>query len=210
MLYVLLFIFLAVVLWFVLKKKKEIETDETKEKMSYLPENATIKDVKAGGVISISGFTEDFQDLDFIVKTVNRYERGSSKWYELVGNAEGKKLFLEWEEDDGELFITATSTDKGFPLSDIGLSEDELIRMDEEASDENFVEYKDEKYFYDGSGEVLFYENNIGAGEGYYSWDFINEEETKVLSVERWEDEPFEVFTGKVIDADHVDIYKVK
>lgn len=209
--YVIVFIILGVILVFVLKKKKQLEAGEKDaERQAFLPENATIEHVKVGGVISISGFMADYQDLDFLVEQKHRYEKAGFSWYELAGSHGTKKLFIEWEKDDGEFFIIATSASKGFRLSKLGIEQDDLVRMDDEQSRDNFIEFEGEKYYFDESGEIFYYENESGSGEGFYCWDFINEDETKVISIEQWEGEPFEVFTGTVISHDDIQIFKVK
>ncbi|MFC1850689.1 DUF4178 domain-containing protein [candidate division CSSED10-310 bacterium] len=208
--YIILFIILAIVLVVIIKKMKKIDKVEQEEKEALLPEHATIKNVGVGGVLTISGFSDDFQDLDFVVEKVNRYERGSSKWYELTGTHQDKKLFIEWEYDDGEFFITATSSKKGFRLSKLGLKEEDLVKFDEDQSQENSFERDGEKFYFEQSGEVVFYEDNRGPGEGFYAWNFKNEDETRVLTVEKWEGDPFEVFEGKVIDHSSIEIFKVK
>ena len=72
--WIFIFAVLAVLLFVIVKKIKSIDKiEDQKKKDSYLPEKATIKHMKVGGVLSISGFTDEYQDLDFVVEKINKY-----------------------------------------------------------------------------------------------------------------------------------------
>ena len=80
--------------------------------------------------------------------------------------------------------------------------------MDEENSIDNFIDVEDERYFYRASSEAIYFKDNGGQGDGFYLWDFISEDERRVLSVTKWEGLPFESFFSEVISPDNVTLYK--
>lgn len=128
-------------------------------------------------------------------------------WYELFGVDGDNRVWIEWSEGDG-LFVTATDNRQPVGLSSIGLSEEELIRLDEENSIDNYITVGDRRYRYRTSSEALYFKDNRGEGEGFYVWDFMAEDGLRVLSASKWEGMPFEVFFSEVISPDSVTLYK--
>jgi hypothetical protein len=169
--------------------------------------DVTIKDAMVNDIVSISGFGDEYDDVDFVIQKRNRYESNGYEWYELLGVYKGRQVWLDWEEDD-LLQITATSPDQQMRLSMLNLSEDDLARMDEEESRDNFVQWDGKRFYYRESCEAFFYKDCTGPGEGFYLWDFQEEDGERFLSIEKWEGEPFAVFTGKAIKPYNVKVYK--
>jgi hypothetical protein len=169
--------------------------------------NLTIKDAMVGDIVSLSGFGADYDDVDFVIEKRNRYAQGRYEWYELLGVYMGKQVWIEWEEDD-ELYVTATSPDREIRLSVLNITEEDLARMDAEESSDNFVEYEGRKFYFDESAETFFYKDCSGQGEGFYLWDFESEDGEEIISVEKWEGEPFSVFSGKIIKPYNIKVYK--
>ena len=92
-------------------------------------------------------------------------------------------------------------------LSGIGLTEDELGRMDQEQSIDSYIDYEDERYFYSNSYEVFRFENGGDEGEGFYLWEFFSKERQKTISVVKWEGMPFEVYASEALSPDLVSVY---
>lgn len=169
--------------------------------------NMTIKDAHVGDIVTISGFGDDFDDVDFVIEKRNRYESGGFEWFELLGVYRGRQIWIDWEEDDA-LEITATSPDRELRLSALNITEEDLARMDEEESRDNFIEYEGQKFYYEESCEAGYFKDCAGSGEGFYMWDFAAEDGESFLAIEKWEGEPFSVFTGKVIKPYNVRVFK--
>ena len=93
-------------------------------------------------------------------------------------------------------------------LSGIGLTEDELVRMDQEQSIDRYIDHEDERYFYGNSHEVFRFENSGDEGEGFYLWEFFTRERQKTISVVKWEGMPFEVYTSEALSPDLVSVYR--
>lgn len=170
--------------------------------------NLTIKDARRGDSISVRGAGEDFADLDFTVDRRNRYESGGESWYELSGLYRNRRIYLEYEiNDEDELAITGLFTDKRYTLPEVGLTEDELVRMDEERRAHSF-EFDGQKWYYDSSYEAGYFKDDAGGGEGFYAWDFNADDRKRVLTAEKWEGEPFEVMISVVVPPTDVTVYR--
>ena len=166
----------------------------------------SVRAARPGDVFTLSGFTLEFEDTYFLVEKRNRYESPSAEWHEVLGVEGDKKVWIEWFDPAGP---TLAAREDGRPtgLKQAGLSEDTLIRMDEEHSIDNMLTYEGAAYRYENSGEALFFEHGRGDGEGFYLWEFTSEEASKVLSVVKWEGVPFQVYVSDLLPFDSVSVY---
>ena len=178
-----------------------------------VPLDATIKDAQVGDEVSIVGLSQGFDDVyrtierrdNFVIEQVNRYESDAGEWFELIGVDEDRRLWIEWA-DEGELFVTATTDKSAMGLSVAGLAEDSLMRMDEENSIDNFITYEGTRYFYKNSHEVIYFQDNLDKGEGFYLWDFVSVEVSRALSVVKWEGVPFQVFISEIVPPGNITV----
>ena len=165
-----------------------------------------LPDARIGDTVSIVGLGDDFDDLDFQIDRRHRYEAGDESWYEVSGEYRGTRLFVEFIQDDHlEITVNRESTPRS--LAEVGLDEETLIRMDEERRETNSFEWDGQRWHYQESGEVGFFANERGAGEGYYGWDFRGADGRR-LSVEKWEDEPFQVHVANVVREEDVRVFR--
>ncbi len=180
-----------------------------------LPLDDGIRGAVVGDQLAIVGLTEGFGDVyrnierrdSFVVEGINRYESDTGEWFELLGVDGERRLWLEWADEDG-LFITATTEKRPMGLSSVGLTESDLIRMDEEHSIDNSFSHGGKRYIYKNSQEVLCYEDDEGDGEGFYLWDFVSEERSRLLSVVKWEGMPFQVFISEIVPHENITVRK--
>jgi hypothetical protein len=93
-------------------------------------------------------------------------------------------------------------------LASLGLTDDELMRMDQEQSIDNYIDYEGERYAYRNSYEAYLFNDNKGDGEGFYMWEFVRENREGLVSVVKWEGMPFEVYTSVVVSPDIVSVFK--
>ncbi len=204
-------VFLALALMYFKKQKQSGSQDpEGRDSMHHDDNDGSIRSADPGDLISIeaiSDLSKDYKEIVFEVRNRNRYESDGEQWFEYVGQVGDITYYIEWVEED-ELVITGTSSRDRYKLSDIGATEEDLARMDEDESDENYIMFKGKKFFYESSGEVFFYKNGKGGAEGFYLWDFISEEGREMISVEKWESEPFEIHHCFIISPDHIQVVK--
>ncbi|MXZ34205.1 MAG: DUF4178 domain-containing protein [Acidobacteria bacterium] len=166
--------------------------------------NLTIKDAIRGDNIILSGASQSYEDLSFTVDRLNRYESDGEQWFELSGLGAGKRVFLEWSEDD-ELEITLQRQD-GLHLEAIGVTEEDLAQMDEERSRSRFIEYQGKRWYYRESAEAGYFKDDGLEGEGFYYWKFDCDE--LQLFIEKYEGDPFEVGISEKISPGRVRIFR--
>ena len=171
------------------------------------PQDDSIRAAKVGDVVSITGLKLEYDDLYFFVEKIDRYSTDADTWYELLCVDGDNRVWIDWT-DGYELFVTATDDPSPSGLGSIGLTEEELIQLDEAHSIDNYINIEGDNYYYRNSSEVLFYQDNRGQGEGYYQWDFIREQGDRAVSVSKWEGRPFEVVFSEVISPDSITLYK--
>ena len=173
----------------------------------------SVRNAEVGDEVAIFGLTEGFGDVyrtierrdSFVVEQKNRYESDAGEWFEIIGEDGERRFWVEWAEED-ELFVTATTEKKPMGVTSVGLTEEKLIQMDEENSIDNNFTYEGTCYYYKNSHEVTYYEDEEGDGEGFYLWDFVSEEEKRVLSVVKWEGVPFQVFISEVVPPGKISV----
>ena len=169
--------------------------------------NDSIKDARVGDVISVQGLSLEYDDIYFFLERIDRYETPGGVWHELFGVDGDNRVWIEWSEGY-ELFVTASGNRQAVGLSSIGLQEEELIQLDEENSIDNSITVDGQRYSYRTSSEALYFKDNRGEGEGFYLWEFMAEDEQRVLSISKWEGMPFEAYFSEVISPDSVSLYK--
>ena len=166
----------------------------------------SIKDGRVGDVFTVTGLSLEYEDSYFIIEKMNRYEGYSGESYELLGVDGDKRLWVQWS-DAGGLFVAVTVDDRPMGLKQLSLTEENLVSMDEEHSVDNYVTYEGTRHYYRNSGEAVYYEDNLGAGVGFYLWEFTSED-GKLPSVTKWEGQPFQAYVSEVVSPDSVTLYK--
>lgn len=164
------------------KKKKEEE--------SYNPLDLKVTDLK-------EGFLFDFDMESWIVKEAYEYEWGNnfySKEYKVDNGTQ--KMFLSVSEED-ELEIVMSEKIK-------------VSRIDEDVVDEikdrerppKTIHYKGQKFYRESAEEGYFRELKEGVDresadwDRLISWEYYDEEEESVLTIEQWGDDEFEASLG--------------
>ncbi len=165
----------------------------------------TLPNVGVGGVVSVRGLAEG--EKNFVVSKRNRYSQGGSDWYELVSEDGTQEVYLEYEEDDRlEVSLSQQSEER---LADLGLSEEDLIRFDEE--EDGTFEHDGAQWRLTESAEAFYHEDSRpGSGEGFYYWDFKEPDGERMLTVERYEGEPFTVWRGRKVRPEDVSVWSLE
>ena len=181
--------------------KKRRRTSETAR------QDDSIRDARVGDVISIIGLNPEYDDVYFIIERVHRYSSHGETWHEMECVDGDNRVWIDWV-DGYDLFITATDDPTPSGLSSTGITEDDLIELDEEHSIDNHIEIDGDVYYYKNSSEVSFFQDGRGPGQEYYFWEFTREQGDRVMSVHKWEGRPFEVVFSEVIPPELITLYK--
>ena len=166
------------------------------------PTDETIRSAGPGDVIVVQGFSPTYEDAYFLIERTGTYDSPSGRWHELMAADGDRRVAIEWSEGDG-LFITVTEQGSARGIESVGLTYDELVRMDTEHSRDNSFSYEGVQYEYRNS-----YEAHDGDGEGFYIWEFAGDDDESLLTVVKSEGTPFEVYTPVVVAPDIVSVYK--
>ena len=165
----------------------------------------SVRDARVGDVFTYPGPSLEYEDSYFIVEKMNRYEGYAGKSYELLGVDGDKRLWVQWS-DEGGLFASVMPDEEPMGLAQLGIGDDQLVRMDEEHSIDNSVTYEGSQCYYKNSGETYYFQDNAGDGEGFYLWEFTAD--GRVVSVVKWEGLPFQVYVSDVVSPDSISVYK--
>ena len=171
------------------------------------PPDESIRAARVGDVLTISGFSLDYDERLFFIERIHRYSTAADNWYEMLCVDGDLRLWVDWT-DGYDISVSLTEDTGPSGLNVTGLTEDDLIQMDEEHSIDNYVTIDSDDYRYRNSAEVLFFQDCREPGDAFYLWDFLREQGDRALSISKWEGKPFEVAFSQVLPPDRVTLYQ--
>ena len=166
-----------------------------------------IRDAEKGDVFTVTGHDLEYEDAYFIVEQVNRYSSAPGSWREVLGSDGENKVWVSWSEEGGTQYVTVCPDDRPVGLEALGLSGDDMIRLDDEQSIGNYITLDGTDFYYRFSDEITLYEGG-GSGQAFYMWDMVSEDDTRVLTIDKWEGRPFEARFSDVVPPENVTLYK--
>ena len=173
-----------------------------------LPLETSIRDARVGDVVVIQGLALEYDDCYFVVENLHRYGGNGIVWYELVAADADNHLWLEWSDDGTELFITVTDDRRPVGLESIGITEADLMTMDERRSIDRSIEIDGLRFVYRNSFEAFYFRDNRPTdGEGFYLWEFLSEDEQRTLAITKFEGAPFEAHFSEIIPPENIHLY---
>ncbi len=167
----------------------------------------SLRAARVGDVLTINDYSVEYDGRLLFIERIHRYTSAADTWYELLCVDGDDRLWIDWT-DSRELSVTATEDSGPVGLSATGLTENDLIQLDEEHSIDNYVTIDGENYHYRNSAEVLFFRDSKGPGDAFYQWDFIREQGDAVLTISKWEGRPFEVVFSEAIAPESITLYQ--
>jgi len=169
--------------------------------------NVDLVNARPGDVVSIPGAAADFSDVDFTIDRRSAYEYMSRRWTDLSGEFRGNRVYLE-VQPGSEAQVMGILDPRRLLLPDVGTSEDGLADMDARQDQNAFVEFEGRRWQFEYSREIGYFENEVGDGEGLYRWLFRESGGNRVLIIEKWEGEPFDVRIGQRLNPRDVTVYR--
>jgi len=167
----------------------------------------SIRSAQVGDVLTVSGFSSEYDDRLFFIERIHRYSSPSDTWHELLCVDGDVNLWIDWS-DGRELSVTVTEDTGPMGLAGTGLTEQDLIQLDEDHSIDNYVAIDGDNYYYRNSPEALFFRDRRGPGEAVYQWDFIREQGDRTLTITKREGRPFEAVFSDIVDPDSITLYQ--
>jgi hypothetical protein len=201
---------LAVVLWAMFRPTSpaQVTTGPTAQQVPAAnPIDIDPWDVRPGDVISISGAAADFSDVDLAVDRRSTYQSSSHRWVDLSGEFRGVRMYLEVYRHPQRDLIGILD-DRKLALADLGVSEDMLTDMDSRQDPSSTVDFEGKKWQWESSREIRYFENDLGDGEGLYRWLFREPGGNRLICVEKWEDEPFDIRIARRLNPHDVTVYR--
>ena len=167
----------------------------------------SIRSARVGDVLTISGYSVEYDDRLLFIERIHRYTSPSDTWYELLCAEGDARLWLDWT-DGRELSVTVTEDTGPSGLTATGLTEGDLVQLDEEHSIDNYVTIDGDNYYYRNSAEVLFFQDNRGPGDAYYQWDFEQDRGERTLAITKRPGQPFEAIFSDVVSPESITLYQ--
>jgi hypothetical protein len=201
---------LAVVLWQMFKSgaaKKHVTGGVEPTPIAGPGTAVDLPAARIGDVISVHGAAADFSDVDFTVDRRSAYQSGPNKWIDLSGEFRGERVYLE-VYPGREAEIIGMFDPRRFTIGDVGVTEEQLAGLDARQDPSQFLTFEGKRWHYVSSREIGYFENETGAGEGLYRWLFRESGGDRLLCIEKWEGEPFDVRFARRINRQDITIYR--
>ncbi|MEQ8239880.1 MAG: DUF4178 domain-containing protein [Cyclobacteriaceae bacterium] len=160
-----------------------------KEEPLYDVTNLSVKDLDVG-------FVFDYDMKSWIVKEVLEYDWGNNNFTREYKVDSGDEVrFLEVEDDD-ELFIVLSNS-----ISLRKIEEDVAEKIRKKGKSHKKIQFEEETYFLEEESAGYF-KSAAKKGddwEEFITWQYLNEEETRVVSLTQWDEQNIEASAGIVV-----------
>jgi hypothetical protein len=164
-------------------------------------------DARAGDVVSISGAGDNMTDLDVTIDRYTTFRAGSRSWFEVSGlYRERRAIMRVANEEDVEVWLH--NDPRKVSLEDLGVSESDLAEMDERQNPADNFGFDNADWYWRQSAEGTSTRSDQGAPQGFYYWEFREQNGSRLLSVRKPQGEPFTVSVFQQIPAADVTIYR--
>ncbi len=165
-----------------------------------------ITDAKPGDTLSIVGVGDGFADLDFTVDRRSMVE-GGQKWTELSGTYRERRVTLEIHNDE-QVLVFGSFDGRHLTLDQLGLSEQDLGDIDERQNPADSFEYDSKVWMYRWSRELGIFRDTEMEGTGCYAWQFQEESGDSVLTIKKFEGQPFQATLSQKVNPGDITVYR--
>jgi hypothetical protein len=156
------------------------------------PEFDPLKDLTLSGLKP--GYVLDYDLKTWQVTAQHRYEYDGDPTDEWELTCADDVVYLEREEDDG---VTWTLTRK---VGANAIEENLRSHMKDNDDPPETLTFQGTEYEADSSDVGQFFKDGEGEGQEFISWSYVDESEKKVLFVEQWGDNDYDVAAGEVVE----------
>ncbi len=164
-------------------------------------------DARKGDVVSIAGAADDFSDIDFPVDRRSAYESNHHRWVDLSGEFRGQRIYLEVYRHPVPDLIGILNGRK-LTIAEIGVTEEQLTNLDARQDPSASIEFEGRKWIFESSREIGYFENETGQAEGLYRWLFREQDGARLVCIEKWEGEPFDVRIARRLKPEDITMYR--
>lgn len=141
------------------------------------------------------GYYVDYDMKTWQVTAVNRYEWGEDDiTWEWQLQSHDDILYLEREFDDVEAWTLSRKVPFGKLDPQV---REELIRSDEAP---DTILFNGTEYYIEESGGAHFYADGSQTGRPVFVWDYLDDSEKEILTIEQWGDNDYELAVGTLVE----------
>lgn len=169
--------------------------------------NLKPSDARAGDSLSISGAGDQMTDLDFTADRCTWFEAGAHRWFEVSGPYRERRVAMR-VRDEEEIEVAVHNDPRKLTLEDLGLSEDDLSQLDERQNTADNFEFDNKTWLYLMSREVQATRTGFPQPEGFYYWEFRQQDGPGILAIRKAASEPFAVSLYAAVPAGDVTVYR--
>tara|TARA_Y100000031_G_scaffold115179_1_gene127487 strand:+ start:267 stop:806 length:540 start_codon:yes stop_codon:yes gene_type:complete len=161
-------------------KKKEEEIDPLKD--------LVLSNLKAGYLV-------DYDMKTWTVTAHNKCEWGEGDYSDEWELQSGDEVFYLERGKDDEVEWTLT---KKIPISEVGKEIPDYVNKHEDTPKE--ITYQGKKYHLEDCSGGRFYKDRKDFYDEFLSWDYEDESEEYILTIEQWSETSFEAALGKYVE----------
>ncbi len=141
------------------------------------------------------GYFVDYDLKTWEVISSSYYDWGEGdKSYEWQLKSSDDIIYLELEVDDEEYWCIS----RKITTRALGSEIFDSIIEDEDPPEE--IVYENTKFHLDESGGGLYHLDSTGQGRELFKWDYTDNSEKKILTIEQWGESEFEASYGDVVE----------
>jgi len=164
-------------------------------------------DARSGDVVSIAGAGDNMTDLDLTLDRSASVRAGARSWTELSGLYRERRVIMRVEnEEDVEVWLHNDA--RKISLEDVGLSEDDLAQMDERQNPADNFGFDNADWNWRQSAEGNSTRSDQGYAQGFYYWEFREQNGKRLLAIRKPQGEPFTVNIFQQIPVSDVTVYR--
>jgi hypothetical protein len=169
--------------------------------------NLKATDARPGDAISISGVGDEMTDLDFTIDRSTWYQAGARQWFEVAGPYRTRRVSMRVANNE-DIEVSVHTDPRKLTVEDLGLSEDDLAQMDERQNTADNFEFDGKLWLYVLSREAQSKRSDLPQPEGFYYWEFREQDGPGLLALRKAEGEPFAITLFYGIPAGDVTVYR--
>jgi hypothetical protein len=181
--------------------------DKKPEKPAEDLASLTVRNARVKDTLSVPGVAEDFTDVDFTVDRRDVFEAGSRQWFEVSGTWRGRRVFLEVHDGDN-LEVFGNFDGRKLTLDDFGLTEDDMAELDSRQNPNDFLDFEGKFWLYRFSREIGRFSEDRDIGQGFYAWQFQEQDGTRFLNFRKFEGEPFTAAIWTRLEAADITVFR--
>ena len=170
-----------------------IDFFKKRENNDYDPLNISAKDLK-------KGYLFDYDEKTWEIEEEFEYDWGDENFtYEFKIHCGDEYKFLHIENDDEGVVCSLTEK---LPIHQ--LDEKTRKKLSKKGQPPKKIKFRDTVFYKTGTHYGYYRNIDSESFEEFVNWDYEDENQEKILQVEQWSDENFELSFGKYVEESEI------